>query len=120
MVHGAVEAWSRVQPTSWLRFVCRTLIELGAANTEVLYGKELRAYVMAGSWSGSTDEQAAMVQLMDAQRIKPVMPYGSAYEVGWGCNPHKPGASSVNTAACAQRFLEMRERAKNAQPARMQ
>jgi hypothetical protein len=87
---------------------------------EVLYGKELRAYVMAGSWSGSTDEQAAMVQLMHEQHIKPIMPDGSAYQIGWGCNPHKPGASSVKTADCAQRFLEMTERAKSAPPARLQ
>lgn len=101
-----------------LRLICRQLIELGAANTELLCGKELRAYVMAGSWSGSTDEQAGIVQRMHEEHIKSVIPHGSGYHISLGCNPHKPGASE--TAACAQRFLKMRERAKSAQPAMLQ
>ena len=99
---------------------CRKLIELGAANTELLQGKELRAHAMAGSWSGSTDEQAAMVLLMNEHHIQPVMPDGSGYNISWACNPHRPASSTAaETAACAQRFLETRKREKSAQPAKL-
>lgn len=93
------------------------MIQQGAASTELLQGKKLRAYVMAGSWSGSTDEQAAMVLLMNSHDIEPVMPGGSAYSISWGCNPHRPGAASsaAETEACAERFLQTRKRVKSAQ-----
>lgn len=69
----------------------KILIDDKAPNTDLLQGRELRVFMMAGSWPASdTDQQAAVRELMLQHDIQPVMPDGSGYHISWGCSLETP------------------------------
>ena len=65
----------------------RILIDGKAPNTDLLQGKELRFFMMAGSWPDATDEQPAVRELMLQHHIQAVMLDGNGYGIELGLQP---------------------------------